>query len=63
MPTRRKFTDENKREAVPMSLLPGATIRQVARALGISEGLLVHWKRELRESGEKAFLGYGYARD
>jgi len=63
MSKRRKFSTEFKREAVQMASMPGVTLRQVGRDLGISEGLLGRWKRELRESGEKAFLGQGHARD
>ena len=48
---------------VQMTALPGATIRQVAKDLGISEGLLGHWKRDLIEQGSKAFVGQGHARD
>ncbi len=63
MSKRRKFSTEFKREAVQMASMPGVTLRQVGRDLGISEGLLGRWKRELRKSGEKAFLGQGHARD
>ena len=60
MSKRRKFSTEFKREAVQMASMPGVTLRQVGRDLGISEGLLGRWKRELREPGEKAFLGQGH---
>lgn len=63
MSKRRKFSAEFKREAVQMAAMPGATLRQVAKDLGISEGLLGRWKRDLVKHGDKAFIGQGHARD
>lgn len=60
---RRKFSDEFKREAVELAATPGVTHAQVARDLGIGAGLLGRWMRAYRESGKKAFLGKGNARD
>ena len=63
MPKRRKFSPEFKREAVAMTEIQGATVRQVAADLGIGEGVLSRWRRELRQHGDKAYVGQGQARD
>jgi transposase len=63
MSKRRKFSAEFKREAVQLASAPGATIRGVARDLGLSENLLGHWKRKLMANGDSAFMGQGHARD
>ena len=61
--TRRKYSDEYKREAVGLTEEPGATQAQVARDLGISASMLGRWAREFSESGERAFPGKGKPRD
>ena len=63
MPKRRKFSPEFKREAVAMTEMPGTTVRQVASDLDIGEGMLGRWRRELRQHGNKAYVGQGQARD
>jgi len=63
MPKRRKFSPEFKREAVAMTEIKGVTVRQVAADLGIGEGVLGRWRRELRQHGENAYVGQGQARD
>jgi transposase len=63
MAKRRKYSKEFKEEAVQMVSVPGVTLRQVAGDLGVSEGLLGKWKRELSTHGKKAFVGQGHARD
>ena len=63
MPKRRKFSPEFKREAVAMTEMPGATVRQVASDLDIGEGMLGRWRRELEQHGDKAYVGQGQARD
>lgn len=62
MSKRRKFSVEFKRGAVEQTRRPGVSCAQVARELGIRDGLLTRWKREL-ESQPKAFVGTGTARD
>ena len=61
--SRRKFSDEFKREAVALTQQSGVTQTQIARELGISAGLLGRRVRALRESAEQAFPGKGNARD
>jgi transposase len=63
MSKRRKCSKEFMQEAVQMVSVPGITLRAVANDLGISEGLLDKWKRDLSKHGEKAFVGQGHARD
>ena len=63
MSKRRKYSAELKREAVQFAAMPDVTLRQVARDLGINEGLLGRWKRDLEAKGGQAFIGQGHARD
>jgi transposase len=63
MSKRRKYSAEFKREAVQLAAMPDVTLRQVARDLGINEGLLGRWKRDLEAKGGQAFIGQGHARD
>jgi transposase InsO family protein len=57
MEKRRKFSAEFKCEAVQMTTLPSATIRQVAKDSGINERLLGRWRRDVMQRGDKASLG------
>ena len=43
MRTRRKFTDEFKREAVKVAAQPGVTFTIVARELGVERSVLRRW--------------------
>lgn len=43
MRTRRKFTDEFKREAVKVASQPGVTFTTVARELGVERSVLQRW--------------------
>ena len=63
MPKRRKFSPEFKREVVAMTEMRGATVRQVASDPDIAEGTLGRWRRELKQHGDKAYVGQGQARD
>jgi transposase len=63
MATRRKFSDEYKREAVRLTTEPGVTKSQVARELGINANLLGRWCRDLESNGGTAFPGHGKPRD
>jgi len=63
MSKRRKYSAEFKREAVQLTTMPDATLRQVAGDLGINENMLGRWKRDLEARGELAFVGQGNARD
>ncbi len=55
--TRRRFTDESKRDAVAMVLDEGYRIVEVAERLGIGVGMLGNWVRQARtDRGERAWL-------
>ena len=63
MSKRRKYSAEFKREAVQLAAMPDVTLREVAKDLGINEGLLSRWKRDLGAWGKQAFVGQGHAHD
>jgi len=48
-PTRRQFTDAFKSEAVRLTRESGRPVAQVARELGIGDGLLYRWRGEQRQ--------------
>ena len=56
----RKYDLEFKLEAVRMASEPGVTNREVETRLGIGQGLLSRWKRELNSDGAQAFPGKGH---
>jgi len=56
----RKYDLEFKLEAVRMAAEPGVTNRSVERRLGIGQGVLSRWKRELRNDSTHAFVGKGH---
>ena len=41
--TRRRFTDEFKREAVRLCSQPGAVVTQIANNLGVDQSVLRRW--------------------
>ena len=55
----RKYDLEFKVEAVRMASEPGVTNRDVERRLGIGQGVLSRWKRELNRDGQEVFAGKG----
>lgn len=63
MQQRKRYSEEFKREAVGLTRLPGASVSQIARDLGIRANQLHRWRRELEVVGKKAFPGNGVARD
>ena len=56
---RRKYTKEFKVESVLVILDQGRTIADVARSLGIGEGVLSQWKRNYAKLTTEAFPGNG----
>ena len=56
----KRFDKEFKIEAVRLASEPGNTQAGIERDLGISQGIISRWKRELFEDGEKAFPGKGH---
>ncbi len=65
---RRSFTEEFKRDAVRLATERG-NVSAVARDLGVNEGVLSRWKRQLQQETERPgsqgrlFPGRGNARD
>ena len=56
---RNQYTKEYKIEAVRLVVEQGRRISEVARELGISEGLLRRWKQKYEEGKEDPFPGKG----
>jgi transposase len=56
---RKSYTREFKIEALHLADTSGKTKAQVERDLGLSQGLLFHWRRELTRQGPEAFPGHG----
>jgi transposase len=55
----KRYEKEFKIEAVRLALEPGNTQAKVERDLGIGQGVISRWKRELKHDGEHAFPGKG----
>jgi transposase len=62
MATRKTYSREFKEEAVRLAQQNGNQ-SQTARDLGLQISVLRRWKKELEESGEKAFPGKGHSSD
>ena len=63
MASRRKFSDEYKREAVRLAIEPGVAKSQVAGELGINANLLGRGCKDFLANGNAAFPGHGKPRD
>lgn len=61
---RKRHSPEFKNDALAM-LESGRSVKDVAKGLGISAGMLNRWKREKSQEigGRKAFTGNGIPRD
>lgn len=46
--TVRKYSDEQRAQAVAESLAPGARVREVAERHGVRPNLLTYWRRQAR---------------
>ena len=57
MASRRKFSDEYKREAIRLATQPGVTKSQVGRELGINANMLGRWCKDYLANGGAAFPG------
>lgn len=55
----KRFDKEFKIEAVRLASEPGNTQSKIERDLGISQGIISRWKRELGKEGDQAFPGKG----
>lgn len=56
---RRRYDAEFKRNAIALSEEPGRTAHSVELSLGIANGMISRWKRQLEKNGELAFPGNG----
>jgi len=56
---KRHIDKEFKNEAVRLASEPGNTQTGIERDLGISQGIISRWKRELGKDGDQAFPGKG----
>jgi transposase len=56
---RRTYTREFKREAVRLLDSSGKPAARIEEDLGIGDGCLLRWKKQLVEEGETAFPGHG----
>ncbi len=56
----RKFDREFKLEAIRMASEEGSTAVEVERRLGISQGVISRWKKQLKDKGGGAFPGTGH---
>jgi transposase len=59
-PEPRFYSREFKLEAVRLSETSGKSMAQLARELGLADGVLYRWRRQLREQPEVAFPGKGH---
>jgi transposase len=59
---RRRYDRAFKEGAVRLVIENGQTLAGTARDLGISENMLMRWKKEYLESQEEAFPGKGRMR-
>lgn len=55
----KRYDKEFKIEAVQLASEPGNTQAQIERNLGIGQGIISRWKRQLKNDGEYAFPGKG----
>ena len=55
---RRTFSKEYKSEAVEQ-LLSGKRLKDVSKLLGVSESVLIRWRKTYQTEGEDAFRGHG----
>jgi len=63
MGKRKKYNKEFKLDAIRLCEESGLRQRDFEREMGIGEGCISHWRRELKETEELAFPGKGSPRD
>ena len=56
----KRYDKEFKIEAVRLALEPGNTQAGIERDLGIGQGIISRWKRQLAKDGKDAFPGKGH---
>jgi putative transposase len=55
-----KYDGEFKLEAIRLAAEEGARATEVERRLGLSQGMISRWKRQLHSEGSEAFPGKGH---
>lgn len=60
MTERKHYTREFKFEALELWRSSGKSAAQIERDLGIHQGQLYAWKRQLEKHGSDAFPGHGH---
>ena len=63
MSTRRKYDKQFKIDVVNLLKSSGKKISEIANDLGIHQGFLSRWQRELDDTSRQAFSGQGNPRD
>ena len=56
----RKYDREFKLEAIRLATEDGAQATDIERRLGLSQGMISRWKRQLHSEGVDAFPGKGH---
>jgi transposase len=56
----KKYDKEFKLEAIRLAMEPGSSATKIERDLGIGQGVISRWKRQLRHDGRQAFPGKGH---
>ena len=56
----RKYDKEFKLEAIRMASEPGVSATEVEKRLGIGQGVLSRWRRQLKNDGKHTFPGKGH---
>ena len=56
---RKTYTREFKLEALQLVKTSGKPTSQIERDLGLSQGLLFHWRQQLTQQPTEAFPGHG----
>ena len=59
----KHYDKEFKIEALKLASEPGNTQTQIERDLGLSQGLLSRWKRELQNDAKHSFPGKGHLKE
>ncbi len=56
---RRRYDAEFKRNAIALANEPGRSAHSVEQSLGIGQGLIGRWRKQMEKDGELAFPGNG----
>lgn len=57
---RKTYTREFKLEAIRLAETSGRPVTQLERELGLSQGTIAHWRREVQRTGGEAFPRHGH---